>query len=80
MGQIFELKIRFDPDTKQCQISGPIRNEELCMLGLELAKRFLKQFNQDRIKVAPAEVELPPAPAKGIPVQVPNLRELLKNG
>ena len=50
----FSITITFDPITKDCKVTGPINNRELCELGMELAKRVLQQHHQrSQIVVVP---------------------------
>jgi len=42
----FSLTITFDADTKDCRVTGPITDPELCNLGLELARRVIAQHKE----------------------------------
>lgn len=45
MAKEFKLEITFNAETKDCKVTGPINEPDLCMLGLELARRLIKQYN-----------------------------------
>jgi len=42
----FTLQITFDPVTKDCKVTGPVNEPELCYLGLELARRVIRQHKE----------------------------------
>ena len=76
MAKEFKLQIVFDADTKHCKLTGPINDPELCLLGLEIAKRFIVDHRSEL-----KNMTLPgmTAPQTG-GIKMPNLRELLQNG
>ena len=76
MAKEFKLEITFDAETKDCKVTGPLRDPDLCLLGLEMARRVLVQMKSKRVIVAPF-MGTKPAPV-GVPL--PNLRKLLENG
>jgi len=49
----FTLTITFDADTKDCKVTGPVNEPELCLLGLELARRVVEQHTRRRVIVGP---------------------------
>lgn len=53
MANEFKLEITFDAETKDCRVTGPITEPELCYLGLELARRVIEQYARKRVIVAP---------------------------
>jgi hypothetical protein len=65
MAKEFSLQITFDPVTKDCQVTGPVNEPELCYLGLELARRVIAQHKERQpLVVVPTgtKVTLPPLP------------------
>ncbi len=62
----FSLTITFNPVTKDCQVTGPVNEPELCYLGLELARRVIAQHKERQpLVVVPngnVKVTLPPLP------------------
>lgn len=62
------IKITFNPNTKDCQVEGPLKNKDLCDLGLELARDVMEQNRRRMIVSVPQTIKLP------------SLREALKNG
>jgi hypothetical protein len=61
----FSLTITFDPVTKDCKVTGPINEPDLCYLGLELARRVIAQHKerQPLTLITPGtKVSLPPLP------------------
>lgn len=76
MAKEFKLQIIFDADTKHCKLTGPINDPDLCLLGLEIAKRFIVDHRSElKNMTLPGMV----APGTGH-IQMPNFKELLKNG
>lgn len=61
----FKLEITFNPYTKDCKVTGPVNNQELCALGLELAKRVLAQHaERSQIVVVPNGARFKPPPLR----------------
>ena len=62
----FSLTITFDPVTKDCKVTGPVQEPELCYLGLELARRVIAQHKERQpltlITANTTKVALPPLP------------------
>lgn len=74
MAKEFKLEITFNPETKDCKVTGPVNEPALCELGMELARRVIKQYNSKRIVFAH---NVNPTPLK---VPLPDLRKLSKEG
>mgnify|MGYP001581405330 CR=1 FL=1 len=53
----FTLTITFDPNTKDCRVTGPVKDYELCRLGLVLAGEVLKQYRK-RLLILPSGAPL----------------------
>lgn len=70
MTKEFKLEITFDAVTKDCKVTGPINEPDLCLLGLEMARRVVEQLKRKRIIVGPSA-------APSIGVKAPDLRKLL---
>lgn len=66
----FKITITFNPDTKDCKVEGPLKNKELCDLGMELARSVMEQNRRKTIVSVPANAK----------IQLPDFRSLLKNG
>jgi hypothetical protein len=64
MAKEFKIEITFDAETKDCKVTGPIHEPDLCYLGLELGRRVIEQYSRKKIMVGPA------APAKLAPVRI----------
>jgi hypothetical protein len=67
----FTITIKFNPNTKDCQVTGPLKNKELCDMGLALAKGVLEQ--RRRRTVVPITAPM----LSGKPA-MPDVRELLQ--
>lgn len=59
MNNEFTIKITFNPQTKDCRVEGPLKNKELCDLGMALAKEVMDRNRRRMIISAPAGVALP---------------------
>jgi hypothetical protein len=46
MPKTFKLEITFDPMTKDCKVTGPVNEPDLCYMGLELARRVIAQHKE----------------------------------
>ena len=53
----FKITITFDPNTKDCRVEGPLKNKEVCDLGMELARRVMEQ-NRRRQIIVPVHATL----------------------
>jgi hypothetical protein len=82
MAKVFKLEITFDADTKRCNVTGPINDPELCYIGLELARRGIRDYNSGKVQVVrelPPVVEGKPSPV--VPkLDLPPLRLLGNSG
>lgn len=61
----FSLTITFDPVTKDCKVTGPVNEPDLCYLGLELARRVIAQHKERQplqLVTTGTKVTLPPLP------------------
>lgn len=54
----FILTITFNSDTKACGVTGPVKNYDLCKLGLALAEDVLKRYRKTQIVVPRPSVTL----------------------
>ena len=71
----FKLEIIFNAETKHCKLTGPINDPELCLLGLEIARRFIVDHRSEL-----KGMTLPGLKAPGSTrIELPNLRQLLGN-
>lgn len=78
MAKEFKLQIVFDAETKHCKLTGPINDPELCLLGLEIARRFIVDHRSELKSMTLPGLS---APAPGAAqIKMPTLRELLQNG
>lgn len=74
MAKEFKLEITFNAETKDCKVTGPLKEPDLCLLGLEMARRVIVQMKSKKIIVAPMLA------SRGVQVEVPNIRKILKGG
>ena len=77
MANEFKLEITFNPDTKDCKVTGPLNELELCLMGLEMARRILIQMKSKKLVLGPI---LPAQQKNKMIVPTPDLRKILKNG
>jgi hypothetical protein len=77
MAKEFKLEITFDAETKDCKVTGPVNEKDLCFMGLELARRVIEQYHRKRI-IVPMAAPIPQKQKVSVPL--PNLRQLLQNG
>lgn len=80
MAKEFKLEITFNAETKDCKVTGPINEPDLCMLGLELARRLIKQYNQKRIVAGPMIASPTPPPVRVNLPPLPDFRKLIRDG
>jgi hypothetical protein len=73
MAKEFKLLITFNGETKDCRVTGPVNEPDLCLLGLELARRVIEQSRKTKIVSAPAGAIARPAP---MPL---DFRKMLRN-
>lgn len=64
----YKITITFNPNTKDCRVEGPLKNKELCDLGMELARGVMEQNRRKMIISEP-----------GRSVSLPNFKELFRN-
>lgn len=74
MSKEFKFEIIFNPDTKDCKITGPLNEPDLCLLGLEMARRILTGLKTKKVIVSPF---IPQNKSK-VKVEIPDLRNLIE--
>jgi hypothetical protein len=70
MANEFRLEIKFDADTRDCKVTGPLNEPDLCLLGLEMARRIIAGLKARKIISVPtnSRVLLPASRQIGIPL------------
>lgn len=78
MAKEFKLEIIFNSETKHCKLTGPINDPELCLLGLEIARRFIVDRKSELKAMTLPGMTAPKQ--GGTKITLPNFRELFKTG
>lgn len=74
--KVFRMEILFDPKTNRVGLKGPLEDTDLCLLGLEMARREILKMAKNKI-IVPTTMRMPALPPMP---SVPDLKKMLENG